>query len=151
VWILVQHLLPKRNSQSWEPNRKAVAYESWNMSVRLWGRCRLTDKLSILSEPRHVRRIRNYMWGGSAITTLTQKRAVFPAFSLREVTLGQVRKIGIHFIIYLKGSYPGASSVQKFMVSGHYVQSLYFPVWNAWIHFFSLWLNNKSRWSGCLF
>jgi len=34
VWILVQHLLPKRNSQSWEPNRKALAYEPWNMSVR---------------------------------------------------------------------------------------------------------------------
>jgi len=33
-------------------------------------------------------------------TTLTQKRAVFPAFSSREVTLGQMRKIGIHFIIY---------------------------------------------------
>jgi len=25
---------------------------------------------------------------------------VFPAFSSREVTLGQMRKIGIHFIIY---------------------------------------------------
>jgi len=32
--------------------------------------------------------------------TLSQKRAVFPAFSSREVTLGQMRKIGIHFIIY---------------------------------------------------
>jgi len=32
--------------------------------------------------------------------TLTQKRAVFPALSSREVTLGQMRKIGIHFIIY---------------------------------------------------
>jgi len=28
------------------------------------------------------------------------KRPVFPAFSSREVTLGQMRKIGIHFIIY---------------------------------------------------
>jgi len=37
---------------------------------------------------------------GSVITTLTQKRAVFTAFSSREVTLGQMRKIGIHFIIY---------------------------------------------------
>jgi len=26
VWILVQQLLPKRNSESWEPNRKALAY-----------------------------------------------------------------------------------------------------------------------------
>jgi len=34
--------------------------------------------------------------------TLSQKRAVFPAFSSREVTLGQMRKIGIHFIIYRK-------------------------------------------------
>jgi len=40
------------------------------------------------------------MSGGSAITSLTQKRAVFPVFSSREVTLGQMRKIGIHFIIY---------------------------------------------------
>jgi len=40
------------------------------------------------------------MPGGSAITTLTQKRAVFPAFSSREVTIGQMRKIGIHFIIH---------------------------------------------------
>ena len=32
-------------------------------------------------------------------TTLTQKRAVFPAFSSLEVTLGQMCKIGIHFII----------------------------------------------------
>jgi len=31
---------------------------------------------------------------------LSQKRAVFPAFSLRGVTLGQMCKIGIHFIIY---------------------------------------------------
>jgi len=34
--------------------------------------------------------------------TLSQKRAVFPAFSLHEVTLGQMWKIGIHFIIYPK-------------------------------------------------
>ena len=40
------------------------------------------------------------MPGGSVVTTLTQKRAVFPAFSSREVTLGQMRKTGIHFIIY---------------------------------------------------
>jgi len=33
-------------------------------------------------------------------TFLTQKRAVFPAFSSCEVTLGQMRKVGIHFIIY---------------------------------------------------
>jgi len=32
--------------------------------------------------------------------TLSQKRAVFPEFSSREVTLGQMRKINIHFIIY---------------------------------------------------
>ena len=32
--------------------------------------------------------------------TLLQKRAVFPAFSSREVTLGQISKIGIHSIIY---------------------------------------------------
>ena len=36
----------------------------------------------------------------SVVTNLTQKRAVFPAFSSREVTLSQTRKIGIHFIIY---------------------------------------------------
>ena len=59
VWILVQHLLPKRNSQRWEPNLKALAYEPWNMSVRLRGRCRLTDKLSVLSKPLHARRIGN--------------------------------------------------------------------------------------------
>jgi len=40
------------------------------------------------------------MPGGPVVTTLTQKRAVFPAFSSRVVTLGQMRKIGIHFIIY---------------------------------------------------
>ena len=60
VWILVQQLLPKRNSQSWELNRKALAYEPWNMSVRLRGRCRPTDQLSVLSEPRHARRIGCY-------------------------------------------------------------------------------------------
>jgi len=32
--------------------------------------------------------------------TLSQKRAVFPAFSSSEVTLGQMLKIGILFIIY---------------------------------------------------
>ena len=35
--------------------------------------------------------------------TLSQKRAVFPAFSSRKVTSGQMRKIGIHFIIYRIG------------------------------------------------
>jgi len=40
------------------------------------------------------------MSGGSVITALTQERAVFPAFSSREITSGQMRKIGIHFIIY---------------------------------------------------
>jgi len=39
----------------------------------------------------------------SVDTTLTQKQAVFPAFSSREVTIGQMRKIGIHFIIYRCG------------------------------------------------
>jgi len=61
VWILVQHLLPKRNSQSLEPNRKALEYEPWNMSVGLRGRCRLTDKLSVLSESCHARRIGYYL------------------------------------------------------------------------------------------
>jgi len=42
------------------------------------------------------------MPGGSVVTTLTQKRAVFPAFSSREVTLHQLPKIGIHFIIHPK-------------------------------------------------
>jgi len=32
--------------------------------------------------------------------SLSQKRAVFPAFSSREITLGQMRKIGIDFIIF---------------------------------------------------
>jgi len=41
-----------------------------------------------------------FMQGGSVVTTLTQQRAVFPAFPSREVTSGQMRKIGIHFIIY---------------------------------------------------
>jgi len=42
------------------------------------------------------------MPGGSVVRsyTLTQKRAVFPAFSPREVTFSQMRKIGVHFIIY---------------------------------------------------
>ena len=40
------------------------------------------------------------MPGESVVTTLTQKWAVFPAFSSREVTSSQMRKIGIHFIIY---------------------------------------------------
>jgi len=30
------------------------------MSVRLRGRCRQVDKLSVLSEPRHARRIRSH-------------------------------------------------------------------------------------------
>jgi len=36
----------------------------------------------------------------SVAATLTQKRAVFLAFSSREVTSDQMRKIGIHYIIY---------------------------------------------------
>jgi len=56
-WILVQQLLPQRNSQSWEQNRKTLAYKPWNRSARLRGRCRLTDKLSVLSEPLHARLI----------------------------------------------------------------------------------------------
>jgi len=40
------------------------------------------------------------MLGGPVVTTLTQKRTVFPVFSSREVTLGQMRKIGIYFITY---------------------------------------------------
>jgi len=51
VWTIVQQLLSKRNSQSWEPSRKALAYEPWNMSVRIRGRWWLADKLSVLSEP----------------------------------------------------------------------------------------------------
>jgi len=35
-----------------------------------------------------------------AVATLTQKRAMFPAFSSREITLGQMCKIGMHFNIY---------------------------------------------------
>ena len=38
------------------------------------------------------------MPGGSVVTTLTQKRVVFPS---SEVTLGQTRKIGIRLIIYI--------------------------------------------------
>jgi len=45
------------------------------------------------------------MPGGSVVSTLTQKRAVFPAFSSCEITIGQMRKIGIHFIIYQEFSY----------------------------------------------
>ena len=56
----MQHPLSKRNYQSWETNRKALAHELLNISVRLWSRCRMTDKLSVLSEPRHARRIRSY-------------------------------------------------------------------------------------------
>jgi len=62
------------------------------MTVGLRGRCRLADKLSVLSEPLHDRRIGSYY--------LDAERAVFPAFPSREVTSGQMRKIGIHFIIY---------------------------------------------------
>jgi len=29
VWMLVQQLLPKRNSQRWEPKWKVLAYEPW--------------------------------------------------------------------------------------------------------------------------
>jgi len=43
VWILVQQLLPKRKSQSWEPNRKVLPYKLWNISVRLRGSCRLIN------------------------------------------------------------------------------------------------------------
>ena len=56
----MQQLLPKRNSQSWESNRKALSYEPWNMSFRLRGHCRPSDKLSVLSEPLHARWIGNY-------------------------------------------------------------------------------------------
>jgi len=60
VWILVQQLLPKRNSESWEPNRQALAYEPWNMSVRLRGRCWLADKFGLLSEQIDSRRSGSY-------------------------------------------------------------------------------------------
>ena len=39
--------------------------------------------------------------GESVVTALTERRAVFPAFSSREVSLGHMCKIGIHFIIYI--------------------------------------------------
>jgi len=71
VWILVQQLLPKRNSQSWEPNRIALAYEPWNMAVKLRGRCRLTDKLSVLTKPRHARRIgSHYLDAESSVSSI---------------------------------------------------------------------------------
>jgi len=41
VWILVQQLVPKQKSQSWEPNRKVFPNEPSNISITLRGRCRL--------------------------------------------------------------------------------------------------------------
>jgi len=35
-----------------------------------------------------------------SVLNLSQKRAVFPDFSWRVVTLGQMSKVRIHFIIY---------------------------------------------------
>jgi len=54
------------------------------------------------------------MPGGSVVTTLTQKRAVFPAFSSHEVTAGQMRKIGIHFIIHrMAGQFSRGKGIRK--------------------------------------
>jgi len=114
VWMFVQQLLPKRNSQSWDPNRKALAYEPWNISVKLRGRCRLAGKLSVLSEPNHSRRI------GSS--SLTQKRAVFLAFSSREVTSGRMRKTGIHFIIYPLTVEEGVWKAYHYLVTAKVIQ-----------------------------
>ena len=39
---------------------KSLGIRALNLSVRLRSRCPLTDKLRILPEPRHARRIRSY-------------------------------------------------------------------------------------------
>jgi len=71
--------------------------KQWNTNpetFRLRGSCQWIDKLSFLSS--------RFMPRGSVVTSLRQKRAVFPAFLSREVILGQMRNIDIHFIIYCK-------------------------------------------------
>ena len=49
---------------------------------------------------QHIQRARLPQVKCPKLESILSSTAVFPAFSSRQVTLGQMRKIGIHFIIY---------------------------------------------------
>jgi len=48
--------LRKRKSPSQEANPQPLAWQTWNLSVRLPDPCQLSDKVTSLFEPRHARR-----------------------------------------------------------------------------------------------
>jgi len=58
--LICHWLLPKRKSPRWEPNQKRFAQHTWNISGRLQGLWSLSDKLSILFEPRNACCIRSH-------------------------------------------------------------------------------------------
>jgi len=60
VWKFMQPPLTFRKSPSWAPNRRPLAHWTSNIKTVLWGRCRLIDNISVLSEPRHARRISSH-------------------------------------------------------------------------------------------
>jgi len=92
VWILVQQLCYQNET----PKAESRTEKHWHSSPKTY---LLGCEVAADSPSRFVP-------GESVVTTLTQKRAVFPTFSSREVTSGQMRKIGIHFITYRSKPHP---------------------------------------------
>jgi len=64
----VQPVLPKRKSPRWEPNRKSLVQQTLNVSATLQRRCRLSDKLSVLFEPRHARWFHSHCYCANNVT-----------------------------------------------------------------------------------
>jgi len=48
--------LRKRKVPSQEVKPRQLAWQTWNLSVRLPDQCQLSDKVTTLFEPRHARR-----------------------------------------------------------------------------------------------
>jgi len=47
--------LRKRKAPSQDANPQTLAWQTWNLSVRLPDQCRLSDKVTDLFEPRHLK------------------------------------------------------------------------------------------------
>jgi len=66
--------LRKRKASSQE-NPQPLAWQTWNLSVRLPHQCQLSDKVTVLFEPRHARRYGRISFeigrsmGGSTVTS----------------------------------------------------------------------------------
>jgi len=71
-----QSLLRKHKAPRWEANPQPLAWQTWDISVMLPGRRRLSDTLTALFKPRHARQyggisfeLRRSM-GGSVATSI---------------------------------------------------------------------------------